>query len=158
KVCGTFGSADREYEQYGTATEMLYDMLEEQGATMISDKVIVDLEPDDSEIERCRQLGDTAMDMISGKDVIYQHSPSGDFPWESVFSLIPNCFIGLFYNVSNASSMGVLPETSSKERLNVFFSFNAETMVAATSSRGISALSTSGAAVIFPLPASFVNK
>ncbi|HLR02964.1 MAG TPA: flavodoxin domain-containing protein [Virgibacillus sp.] len=66
KVCGTFGSADREYEQYGTATEMLYDMLEEQGATMISDKVIVDLEPDDSEIERCRQLADTAMDMISG--------------------------------------------------------------------------------------------
>jgi len=66
KVCGTLGSADREYEQYGTATEMLYDMLEEQGATMISDKVIVDLEPDDSEIERCRQLADTAMDMISG--------------------------------------------------------------------------------------------
>lgn len=67
KVCGTFGSADSEYEQYGTATEMLYDILEEQGATMIQDKIIVDLEPDDSEIERCRKMADTSIDMISEK-------------------------------------------------------------------------------------------
>lgn len=65
KVCGVFGSADTGYEQYGTAIEMLYDQLEEQGATMIPDKIIVDLDPDESEIKRCRKLADTAIEMMT---------------------------------------------------------------------------------------------
>lgn len=64
KVCGVFGSADSDYEQYGTAAEMLYDLLEEQGSTMIKDKIIVDLEPDDSELDRCKKMADTVITMI----------------------------------------------------------------------------------------------
>ena len=64
KICGVFGSADREYEQYGTANEMLYEQLEMQGATMIPDNIIVDLEPSDTELERCRQLANAAVESI----------------------------------------------------------------------------------------------
>lgn len=64
KICGAFGSADSGYEQYGTATEMLYDELEEAGATMLTDKIIVDLEPEDEELERCRKLADAAVASI----------------------------------------------------------------------------------------------
>src|SRR5699024_4912852 len=34
KVCGVFGSADSSYEAYGTAVEIMYEELEEVGATM----------------------------------------------------------------------------------------------------------------------------
>lgn len=67
KVCGVFGSADAGYEQYGTASEMLYEQLETQGATMIPDNIIVDLEPDDAELERCRKLVDTAILKVEEK-------------------------------------------------------------------------------------------
>lgn len=64
KVCGAFGSADSGYEQYGTATEMLYDELEEAGATMLTDKIIVDLEPEDEELARCKKMADAAVERI----------------------------------------------------------------------------------------------
>ena len=67
KICGVFGSADTDYEQYGTANEMLYEQLEKQGATMISDNIIVDLEPDDAELERCKRLADKAIELIDCK-------------------------------------------------------------------------------------------
>lgn len=60
KVCGVFGSADSSYEDYGTAVEIMYDELEEAGATMVSDSVIVDLEPDEEEMKRCEKMVDSA--------------------------------------------------------------------------------------------------
>lgn len=65
KVCGVFGSADIAYgnEYFGTAVNMIYEQLEKLGATMISDRIIVDLEPSKEELERCRKLVDAAYKM-----------------------------------------------------------------------------------------------
>ncbi|WP_449354014.1 flavodoxin domain-containing protein [Virgibacillus natechei] len=67
KVCGVFGSADTSYEQYGTAVGMVYEQLETLGASMVPDRIIVDLEPDLDELERCKKLVDTACEMIGQK-------------------------------------------------------------------------------------------
>ncbi|HLR09316.1 MAG TPA: flavodoxin domain-containing protein [Bacillota bacterium] len=64
KICGVFGSADSSYEEYGTAVDMIYEQLEELGATMLEDRIIVDLEPNSEELKRCRRLADTACDML----------------------------------------------------------------------------------------------
>ncbi|MBY7143825.1 flavodoxin domain-containing protein [Virgibacillus sp. NKC19-3] len=67
KICGVFGSADTSYEQYGTAVGMVYEQLEILGASMIPDRIIVDLEPNSEELERCKSLADTACEMIRQK-------------------------------------------------------------------------------------------
>ncbi|UJL47745.1 flavodoxin domain-containing protein [Virgibacillus sp. NKC19-16] len=67
KVCGVFGSADTSYEQYGTAVGMVYEQLETLGASMVPDRIIVDLEPNSEELERCKKLVDTACEMVGQK-------------------------------------------------------------------------------------------
>lgn len=64
KVCGVFGSADTSYEQYGTAVEMIYEQLETLGASIVPDRIVVDLEPNSEELERCKKLVDSACEMI----------------------------------------------------------------------------------------------
>ena len=63
KVCGVFGSADSSYEDYGTAVEIMYEELEDAGATMVPDSIIVDLEPDEAELKQCEKMVATAIDM-----------------------------------------------------------------------------------------------
>src|SRR5699024_6655373 len=63
KVCGVFGSADTSYEEYGTAVEIMHEELEEAGATMVSDGIIVDREPDEDELKRCAEMVDEAIQM-----------------------------------------------------------------------------------------------
>jgi len=65
KICGVFGSADTGYELFGTANEMLYAQLESQGATMLPDNIIVDLDPDEGELERCRNLATEAIKYLT---------------------------------------------------------------------------------------------
>lgn len=67
KVCGVFGSADTSYEQYGTAVEMIYEQLETLGASIVPDRIVVDLEPNSEELERCKKLVDSACEMIGQK-------------------------------------------------------------------------------------------
>lgn len=68
KICGTFGSADTDYEPlYGTATEMLHEQLESLGATMLEDNIIFELEPDEDELERSRKLIDSAIERMEQK-------------------------------------------------------------------------------------------
>src|SRR5699024_8104582 len=50
KVCGVFGSADTSYEAYGTAVEIMHEELEEAGAKLVSDGIIVDREPEEDEL------------------------------------------------------------------------------------------------------------
>lgn len=64
KVCGVFGSADSSYEDYGTAVDIMYEELEEAGATMAPDSVIVDLEAGAEGMERCREMVDAACGLI----------------------------------------------------------------------------------------------
>lgn len=63
KVCGVFGSADSSYEDYGTAVEIMYEELEDAGATMVPDSIIVDLEPDEAELKQCEKMVAIAIDM-----------------------------------------------------------------------------------------------
>lgn len=56
KIFGVFGSADAFYDVYGGAVELMWERLNEKGANLVQEKLKVDLEPNDKDIERCRQF------------------------------------------------------------------------------------------------------
>lgn len=63
KTCGVFGSADSSYEEFGTAVEIMYEELEEAGATMVPDQIIYELEPDEDALKRSIHMVDTACNL-----------------------------------------------------------------------------------------------
>lgn len=65
KICAVFGSADKAYGPlYGLAVTIFYEALEKQGATMVSDPFITDLQPDIKDIKQCRLLVDEAYRLL----------------------------------------------------------------------------------------------
>ena len=64
RVFGVFGSADSDYPDYGTAAIMMHEQLAKLGGTMIPDLIISDLDPTEEEITRCKQMVNTAFELL----------------------------------------------------------------------------------------------
>ncbi|WP_217589358.1 flavodoxin [Lentibacillus saliphilus] len=63
-VYGVFGSADSFYETYGGAVDTIWLHLEELGATLVPQRLKVDLTPDDEDVERCRTFAAELCQML----------------------------------------------------------------------------------------------
>lgn len=55
-VCGVYGSADSFYDTYGLAIDLMADRLRNLGATMVSERLKIDLTPDKQDEERCSEF------------------------------------------------------------------------------------------------------
>lgn len=63
KICGVFGSGDMFYDEFCGAVDIMYDRLEELGATMVPAKLKVDLEPDEDDNRICKIFVNKAVEM-----------------------------------------------------------------------------------------------
>jgi len=63
KLFGVFGSGDSFYDIFGGAIDLIADRLENLGADVLKERLKVDLEPDQEDIERCIRFAKT----LSGK-------------------------------------------------------------------------------------------
>ncbi|MFD1849077.1 flavodoxin [Oceanobacillus bengalensis] len=64
RVFAVFGSGDSFYDVYGGAVDIMYERLRELGAKLVPVRLKVDLEPDQADVERCRELAKQACQMI----------------------------------------------------------------------------------------------
>ncbi|MFD2761090.1 flavodoxin domain-containing protein [Lentibacillus juripiscarius] len=58
KLVGTFGSCDSYYDIYGPALDTLATKAEERNSAVYKEKLKVELEPDDQDIEHCEQFAE----------------------------------------------------------------------------------------------------
>lgn len=64
KVCGVFGSGDHFYDEFCGAVDLMYEVMEESGATMIPNKVKVDMDPEGEDILACERLVDEVCQVL----------------------------------------------------------------------------------------------
>lgn len=64
QVFGVYGSADSFYDTYGLAIELIGDRLQNLGATMIPERLIVDLTPSKKDEERSIKYAKSVIDQI----------------------------------------------------------------------------------------------
>lgn len=64
QLFGVYGSADSFYDTYGLAIELIGDRLRNLGATMIPERLIVDLTPRKADEERCIKYAELVADKI----------------------------------------------------------------------------------------------
>lgn len=64
QVFGVYGSADSFYDTYGLAIELIGDRLQNLGATMIPERLIIDLTPNKKDEERCMKFAELITDKI----------------------------------------------------------------------------------------------
>jgi flavodoxin I len=67
KVCGVFGSGDQFYDHFCGAVDIMYEQFEEVGATMITHKVKVDMDPEGEEISDCQRLAEEVCRLVGEK-------------------------------------------------------------------------------------------
>ncbi|GAA0447119.1 flavodoxin [Lentibacillus halophilus] len=65
KLVGTFGSCDSYYDIYGPALDTLASKSEERNATVYSEKLKIELEPDDQEIEHCEKFAEGFLQQLT---------------------------------------------------------------------------------------------
>lgn len=58
KIVGVFGSGDSFYDSYGGASQMMGERFKEKQATLVAERLIVDLEPDKQDVVRCQQFAE----------------------------------------------------------------------------------------------------
>ncbi len=58
KLLGLFGSCDSSYPVYGAALETIAEKISERGGKMYEQKLKIELEPDNEDIETCKQFAD----------------------------------------------------------------------------------------------------
>ncbi|WP_164667887.1 flavodoxin domain-containing protein [Virgibacillus doumboii] len=58
KLVGVFGSCDSYYDIYGPALDTMATKAEQQGAKIYEEKLKIELEPDDKDIEHCKNFAD----------------------------------------------------------------------------------------------------
>ncbi|MFZ3578415.1 flavodoxin [Virgibacillus sp. DJP39] len=64
KVFGVFGSADSFYDTYGGAVDLIADRLEKSGGRLVTERLKVDLEPEEEDILRCEQFVDEILELM----------------------------------------------------------------------------------------------
>ncbi|RYG73698.1 flavodoxin [Lentibacillus lipolyticus] len=67
KLVGTFGSCDSYYDIYGPALDTLASKSEERNATIYEEKLKVELEPDDQDIEHCEKFAAGFLQQLATK-------------------------------------------------------------------------------------------
>lgn len=67
KLFGVFGSADSFYDTYGGAIDLMYERLERRGATLLSEKLKVDLTPNKKDIIQCEEFAQEIVNKASGR-------------------------------------------------------------------------------------------
>lgn len=55
-VCGVYGSADSFYDTYGLAIDLMADRLQNLGATMAVNPLKIDLAPNKTDEEKCKEF------------------------------------------------------------------------------------------------------
>jgi|SRR5690625_3395815 len=65
KIFAIFGSADSFYPTYGGAIDLMWNRVQDLGANVLENRLKVDLEPDQEDIERCKRFA-IAIDEILG--------------------------------------------------------------------------------------------
>ncbi|WP_174615110.1 flavodoxin domain-containing protein [Virgibacillus ihumii] len=65
KLIGVFGSCDSFYPVYGAALETIANKVSERGAALYGDKLKIELEPDNKDIETCKQFAEGLLQKIS---------------------------------------------------------------------------------------------
>ncbi|OZU88844.1 flavodoxin [Virgibacillus indicus] len=65
RLFGVFGSCDSFYDSYGGAIDLVGDRLKNLGAVLVPERLKVDLEPDNEDIERCVRFVDSMIEIAS---------------------------------------------------------------------------------------------
>ncbi|WP_088052878.1 flavodoxin domain-containing protein [Virgibacillus dakarensis] len=65
KLVGVFGSCDSFYDSYGAALETIAARVPTIGGTMYEEKLKVELEPNDEDIEHCKQFAAGFLEQLS---------------------------------------------------------------------------------------------
>ncbi len=55
-VCGVYGSADSFYDTYGLAIDLMADRLKNLGATMVEERLKIDLTPNKADEVKCKEF------------------------------------------------------------------------------------------------------
>lgn len=55
-IVGVFGSGDSFYPEFGKAVDLMADRFQEIGATVVGERVKVELDPDEADADRCEEL------------------------------------------------------------------------------------------------------
>ncbi|MFC4557592.1 flavodoxin [Virgibacillus kekensis] len=63
-VAGVFGSGDSFYDSFGGAANLMGDRFEARGANLVPERLIVDLEPDKKDVERCQKFAEVFCGMM----------------------------------------------------------------------------------------------
>src|SRR5699024_8649813 len=63
-LCGVFGSGDSFYDSYGGAVDIMWKHLQELGATLVPQRLKVDLQPDQEDVCSCQHFAGTFCDML----------------------------------------------------------------------------------------------
>lgn len=63
-VAGVFGSGDSVYDTFGGAANLMGDRLKAKQTKLVPKRLIVDLEPDDEDADRCRQYAGVFCGML----------------------------------------------------------------------------------------------
>lgn len=64
KLVGVFGSCDSYYDVYGPALETMAMKAEKQNGKVYEEKLKIELEPDDKDIEHCKRFADGFLDEL----------------------------------------------------------------------------------------------
>jgi len=67
QIAGVFGSADSFYDNYGGAIDLMGVRLENKGATIVPNRLKVDLVPDKKDMAACRKFAQQICVMIAEK-------------------------------------------------------------------------------------------
>ncbi|MGM8364544.1 flavodoxin [Virgibacillus sp. W0181] len=67
KVFGVFGSADSFYDTYGGAIDLVADRAKKLHATVVPERLKVDLDPNEADIMRCQAFADMVCTLIESK-------------------------------------------------------------------------------------------
>lgn len=65
KLVGVFGSCDSYYDIYGPALDTMATKAQQQGAEIYEEKLKIELEPDDKDVERCRKFADGFLEKLA---------------------------------------------------------------------------------------------
>ena len=66
-IFGVYGSADSFYDTYGLAIDLVADRAQNHGATVIEERLKIDLDPDREDEERCARFAKTISVMIESE-------------------------------------------------------------------------------------------
>lgn len=65
RVCGVFGSGDHFYDEFCGAVDIMYDVMEDAGATMIPNKLKIDMDPEGEDITACEQFANEVRNILN---------------------------------------------------------------------------------------------